>query len=157
VRFAKPFWDKSKRWINFVSRDRSNRYPVAISMGEEGKHVLCFFVSGDASKELSELPDSTIRADLTKFLRNFSSGEEVVIEEMLVTRWHKDPHSLGSYSYIPIGASVEDLNTMRKPIAERLWFVGEYCHPEMNGCAHAAYETGIWAAEEVIEAIAMKN
>ena len=34
ARFAKPFWDHSKKWINFVTKERSNKYPVAFIMGE---------------------------------------------------------------------------------------------------------------------------
>lgn len=34
ARFSKPFWDQSKKWINFVTKERRNRYPVAFTMGE---------------------------------------------------------------------------------------------------------------------------
>lgn len=39
------------------------------------------------------------------------------------------------------------------PIGNKLWFAGEYMHPELNGCAHAAFETGVKAAEQVVQSI----
>ena len=33
----------------------------------------------------------------------------------------------------------------------KVWLVGEHLHPEMNACAHSAFETGVWAAEEIVE------
>lgn len=149
VSFARPFWDESKLWVNLVSKEQ-NRYPVALSMGG---HTLCFFVSGEASKRLSELSDAQIQQDLLAFLKGFRCKEEVEITAILVTRWHKDPHSLGSYSYLPVGATAADIRTLRTPISERLWLIGEHCHPGMNGCAHAAFETGVWAGAEAGESL----
>lgn len=103
---------------------------------------------------MSEHTDDEIKEDLLKFLQGFGFKEAVEIKAIEVTRWHKDPDSLGSYSYFPVGTTVADVETLRSPINQKLWFIGEHCHPIMNACAHAAFETGIWAAEEVVASLA---
>lgn len=49
VSFETAFWDKDTYWLNFVTKGKS-RYPVAFSMSEGDKNILCFFISGDDGK-----------------------------------------------------------------------------------------------------------
>ena len=79
---------------------------------------------------------------------------EVKVKELWLTKWHEDPNALGGYSFCKVGQEQEEwTEELRTPIEDKIWFVGEYLHPKIIGCAHTAYETGYWAAEEVIEAI----
>ncbi|MEM7242018.1 MAG: FAD-dependent oxidoreductase [Pseudomonadota bacterium] len=67
------------------------------------------------------------------------------------TNWSRDPFSLGSYSYVAKGAKRRDHATLGEPIADRLFFAGEATHPEYNSTVHAAYESGVIAAETIYE------
>lgn len=70
-----------------------------------------------------------------------------------MSRWHKDEDSLGSYCYNKVGTKKQHFEQFRKPIKKTIWFVGEHTHPHLNSYAHGAYETGLWAGEEVIDAL----
>ncbi|MGD1868878.1 MAG: FAD-dependent oxidoreductase [Neomegalonema sp.] len=65
------------------------------------------------------------------------------------TNWSRDPYSLGSYSFVARGARRRDHRALAEPLGNRLFFAGEACHPDYNSTVHAAYESGLIAAEAV--------
>ena len=69
----------------------------------------------------------------------------------LRTNWSRDPYSFGSYSYVARGARRRDHATLGEPVGDRLFFAGEAAHPDYNSTVHAAYESGLSAAEAVDE------
>ncbi|MEM7366859.1 MAG: FAD-dependent oxidoreductase, partial [Pseudomonadota bacterium] len=68
----------------------------------------------------------------------------------LRTNWRNDPFSLGSYSYIAKGATRRDIRALAKPVDNRLFFAGEATHPKYNSTVHAAFESGLIAAEQIL-------
>jgi monoamine oxidase len=66
-----------------------------------------------------------------------------------VTRWTTDPFALGSYVYLPPGASPEDLSTIAAPEGERLLFAGEGTVPAYYGNVHAAVMSGLREARRL--------
>ncbi|KAI9015515.1 amine oxidase [Hyaloraphidium curvatum] len=83
--------------------------------------------------------------------------------DVIVTRWHSDPYSMGSYSYIGLdmGGRTEaeaHLREIARPVngadgKERIFFAGEHTSLRSFSYQHAAYETGLRAAKEVANAI----
>lgn len=65
------------------------------------------------------------------------------------TNWSRDPFSFGSYSYLAKGSWRTDHAALARPVGNRLFFAGEAAHPSYNSTVHAAYETGIRAAEAI--------
>lgn len=153
VSFNKPFWGNRKGYINFVTKTKNCRYPCAFVMSEKNKHILCIFVSANPCLEISRMSDEEIKVDFQNFLRKFKIvKEEVKIREFRMTRWHEDEFSLGSYSFIRVGHNQERCSdSLRQPIDGKIWLVGEHLHPTMYACAHSAFETGVWAAEEIAD------
>ncbi|MEM9878330.1 MAG: FAD-dependent oxidoreductase [Pseudomonadota bacterium] len=69
----------------------------------------------------------------------------------LRTNWSQDPFSYGSYSYTAKGSSMRDRRRFSQPIEDKLFFAGEAWHPKNNSTVHAAYESGIIAADQLLE------
>lgn len=69
----------------------------------------------------------------------------------LRTNWSQDPFSLGSYSYIPKGVRRSDIKALNKGVNNKLYFAGEAIHPDYNSTVHAAYESGLSAADKVLK------
>ena len=67
-------------------------------------------------------------------------------EVALATDWTRDPRSRGSYSHLPIGASVDDMSRLGEPVSERLTLAGEATVPERHGTVDAAFVSGLRAA-----------
>lgn len=74
----------------------------------------------------------------------------------LRTNWSRDPFSLGSYSYVAKGARQRDRRTLAEPIAGQIFFAGEATHPNYNSTVHAAYESGLFAAEALLRTAAAR-
>jgi len=131
-------------WVNFITSQPS-KYPIAINLSDPnyGKYVLCFFVAGAASIEIGEWSDDQIKSDLAAFLSKFTTS---TILNVSFTRWQKDINSMGSYSYMKVGATKHDIKQLQKSINSKLWFVGEHCNPDLYACVHSAYQTGQQAA-----------
>src|SRR5262245_38294281 len=72
--------------------------------------------------------------------------EPVAIER---TNWSRDPCSLGTYSYIAVGASPEDIEALAAPVGDRLFFAGEATHREHWAAAHGAYVSGLREAARI--------
>ncbi len=70
--------------------------------------------------------DLEITEDLGLFLAKVTA-EDVVIKAILLTRWHLDQHSLGSYSFCKGGdVYYEKVKVLKTPIEDKIWFIGEH-------------------------------
>ncbi len=69
----------------------------------------------------------------------------------LRTNWSQDPFAYGSYSYLAVGSGNKDRLTVVEPIADRVYFAGEALNPNYQSSVHAAHESGLIAAEAVLE------
>jgi monoamine oxidase len=65
-----------------------------------------------------------------------------------VTHWTTDPFAGGSYSYIPVGASSADMNTLAQPEG-RVHFGGEATVFQHYGNVHAAAMSGLREAHRL--------
>jgi monoamine oxidase len=64
--------------------------------------------------------------------------------------WPADPYAKMSYSYIPAGGA--GLRTkLSEPVEGVLHFGGEAANPVRPACVHGAIESGIGAAQAVME------
>ena len=81
----------------------------------------------------------------------------VQLREAVITRWGSDEFSMGSYASFHLGSTPDDSYTLRKPIDNQLWLVGEHCYAEHIGTAHGAMQTGEWAAKEVLQNLQWVN
>jgi monoamine oxidase len=95
---------------------------------------------GSARSMLDELDDAGIVAAAMDALRTLLPEVDVPAPRAsYVTRWRSDPWSLGSYVYVPVGASPADIDALAEPEWEgRLLFAGEATDRAYFGSVHAA-------------------
>lgn len=48
------------------------------------------------------------------------------MDQVICTRWGKDPYSLGSYSSVSVGSSGEDYDILAENIGQRVFFAGTH-------------------------------
>ncbi|MDX8346915.1 FAD-dependent oxidoreductase [Cognatiyoonia sp. IB215446] len=65
------------------------------------------------------------------------------------TNWSHDPFSFGSYSFFAKGSARRHARALAEPVFDRVFFAGEATHPDYNSTVHAAYESGLIAADAV--------
>ncbi len=60
----------------------------------------------------------------------------------MMTRWNSDPLAHGSYSYLAIGSSLVDHQTLAEPIDDRIFFAGEATSDQHPATVHGAFLSG---------------
>lgn len=143
-RFPERFWPESGWQITHVAGDRA--FPAWFDFS---RHVesptLVGLYNPSIAPGLAELPaEQRVEPALEVLRKMFGSVPDP--DETLVTDWTGDPWALGSYSYVPIGATVEDMRCLAEPVSERLLLAGEATVPESYGTVHAAFSSGLRAA-----------
>ena len=64
----------------------------------------------------------------------------------LLTRWATDPFALGSYSFLPVGATPDDRLALQAPVSGRIVLAGEHTDVGAPATTHGALASGRRAA-----------
>lgn len=65
------------------------------------------------------------------------------------SKWSKDPFSNGCYTFLPVGAKIDDIKQLAAPLNQNLFFAGEATSEDW-ATAHGAYLSGIREAYRII-------
>jgi len=71
-------------------------------------------------------------------------------KEIVITRWHQDEWTLGSYSAVLPGPDVSPHWRLAKPLKRRLYFAGEHTEENFASTVHGAYLSGVKAAKKIL-------
>lgn len=143
-RFSERFWPDSVWEITHVAEDRA--FPAWFDFSRHvGAPVLVALYNPHSTPGLAQMPaEDRVDAALDVLRKMFGSVPGP--DEALATDWTGDPCSLGSYSYVPIGASVDDMRSLGEPVSEKLALAGEVTVPDCYGTVQAAFVSGLRAA-----------
>jgi polyamine oxidase len=143
VAFDKPFWPKATPMIGLVG----NNQPVTDLVNGlvfAGKPLLVGLRGGQAAWSRESLSDQEAVNEL------IAAIDAPAPTGSLVTRWGTDQYARGSYSFIAVGSSPDDMHALGEPVGGRLLFAGEATNPEWFGTVHGAYMSGLREADRVL-------
>lgn len=94
-----------------------------------------------------------------------SAESSIKFDKVLKSQWGTDPLFLGSYSYVAVGSSGDDLDTMAEPLPKRsnhsfnskgspplqILFAGEATHRTHYSTTHGAYFSGLREANRLLQ------
>ncbi len=119
-----------------------------------GNAVIEGFFGGDLAGALEREGEGAFCAFATdELVALLGSGMPSTLRPIAESRWASDPFSRGAYSHARPGMSGMRV-VLARPVENRIFFAGEACSPHAFSTAHGAYETGVAAADAVIEALA---
>lgn len=135
-------WANKGQWIEFLNMNYYIHQPILTAL-----------VSADFAKNLEQQSDQKIINSTMKILRTIYGNNIPNPSSFIVTRWGKDPYSVGSYSSLRPGAldNSEDYRIMAQPIKEHLLFAGEATNAEYPATTYGAYLSGQRAARFIID------
>uniref|UniRef100_A0A2P2KEN7 Uncharacterized protein MANES_03G033700 n=1 Tax=Rhizophora mucronata TaxID=61149 RepID=A0A2P2KEN7_RHIMU len=96
-------------------------------------------------------------------LAGTSNGSEVLFTKVLKSKWGNDPLFLGSYSYIAVGSSGDDMDSLAEPLPRigslesasppplQILFAGEATHRTHYSTTHGAYFSGLREANRLLQ------
>lgn len=150
LRFEEKFWpDEGLLYVG----DPAGELPYYMDstiIAHNLPTLVVFHGGNDAKNMVTNLNDAEI---IERALTILEEGLGTTIPDPIashITRWTTDPYTLGSYSYIPIGASLEDMVTLRQSINGRVFFAGEATDDRYFGTVHGAMRSGIRAAQGIL-------
>ncbi|XP_030059047.1 peroxisomal N(1)-acetyl-spermine/spermidine oxidase [Microcaecilia unicolor] len=175
LEFEKPFWKPDCHLINLIWEDESPLVEVrpdlqkdwfkkligfiVLEPPEQYGHVLCGFLAGNESEFMETLTDAEVVTSLTEVLRRFTGNPNIPPPiNILRTKWHSNVYTKGSYSYVAVGCSGEDIDTIAEPLPEgtaeskplQVLFAGEATHRSFYSTTHGALLSGWREAERII-------
>ncbi|KAM4702918.1 peroxisomal N(1)-acetyl-spermine/spermidine oxidase-like [Rhinophrynus dorsalis] len=175
LEFDEPFWDPECKSIQLVWEGESPLAAPQINLQKEWVkklagfvvlqppeqlgHVLSGFIAGEESEFMETLTDDEILTTMTALLRQFTGNPELPAPiSVLRSRWHSQPYTRGSYSYVAVGSSGEDVDILAQPLPEegdlakplQVLFAGEATHRIFYSTTHGALMSGRREAERLI-------
>lgn len=119
------------------------------------KEILATFVGGEAAKKVDAMETRDILEDVGHLIRDFT-GDPTIPNPINLYRhaWTTDPLTLGAWCQPRPGMSVQDLNSLCRPLPTeenpRLTFAGGAFHPQHWSNMHGARLSGLREAQRLI-------
>ncbi|XP_074730215.1 peroxisomal N(1)-acetyl-spermine/spermidine oxidase isoform X1 [Strix uralensis] len=174
LEFEKPFWEPQQQLLEVVWEDESpleepsadleaNWFKkligfVVLQPPEQHGHVLCGFIAGKESEYMETLSDAEVLSTMTRVLRTLTGNPCLPApRSVLRSQWHSAPYTRGSYSYVAVGSSGDDIDVLAQPLPEepedprplQLLFAGEATHRTFYSTTHGALLSGWREAERL--------
>ncbi|KAM9379865.1 peroxisomal N(1)-acetyl-spermine/spermidine oxidase [Phaethornis superciliosus] len=174
LEFEQPFWEPQQQLLQVVWEDESpleepstdleaNWFKkligfVVLQPPEQRGHVLCGFIAGKESEYMETLSDGEVLSTMTRVLRMLTGNPCLPAPRSLLrSRWHSAPYTRGSYTYVAVGSSGGDIDTLAQPLPEdtkdprplQLLFAGEATHRTFYSTTHGALLSGWREAERL--------
>jgi monoamine oxidase len=144
-------WPSNVEWIEKIAK-----------LGDQGKWTLFYngqavykqnlligFSEGMEALRVEALTDAQILAEALQSLHEMFGTAIPAPSSVIVSRWHADPYSRGSYSYYRLGSRPSDRTELGKPVGA-LFFAGEATHLRYPSTTHGALMSGQRAALQVV-------
>ncbi|XP_069719752.1 peroxisomal N(1)-acetyl-spermine/spermidine oxidase isoform X2 [Phaenicophaeus curvirostris] len=176
LEFEQPFWEPQQQFLKVVWEDESpleepstdleaNWFKkligfVVLEPPEQHGHVLCGFIAGKESEYMETLSDTEVLNTMTDMLRTVTGNPQLPApRSVLRSKWHSAPYTWGSYTYVAVGSSGADIDTLAQPLPQdpkdprplQLLFAGEATHRTFYSTTHGALLSGWREAERLNE------
>lgn len=150
LRFESQFWPDDAELIDIVpSVSRRGQWVESLSLtGLVDVPALMMFNAGEFARAVESMTDPEVIASASSALKP-AFPELSTPTGLLRSAWSVDPFSLGSYSFIGVGASLADRDALAQPDGRRV-FAGEACSRDHAATVHGAYASGEAAAEALL-------
>ena len=149
LRFADRFWSREPTWFEYIG-ENPKAWPMFLNIWKFNEQpILAAFNVGAFAQSLERQTDRDVINGAMTVLRTIYGKNTPEPIAAKVTRWGSDPYSLGAYSYIPKGETAANLDVLGEPVDNRLFFAGEATSSKDYATVHAAYLSGIRAADQI--------
>ncbi|GMH55698.1 hypothetical protein TL16_g03944 [Triparma laevis f. inornata] len=120
-------------------------------------HICCCFATSTFASNLKILGEvKAVDIALNLLSSMFTNSPQQNKSHLLSTHmisWSSTPSILGGYSYPKVGMSESHVKLIAEPLESKVFFAGEHTHVGAGMTVHAAMETGIMAAQSVLNCL----
>jgi monoamine oxidase len=149
LKFEKPFWPTDRDFIGYVSK-RKGEFPLFLDWAHAaGKPYLISILGNEFSKAIERQEDMDLAVMSHQVLYKLYDNATMPID-VLFSRWGTEKYSKGAFSYLPAGVEIVNRDYLAQP-EKRVYFAGEHAIRDGAGTAHGAYQSGVRAANWIME------
>ena len=150
LRFDRPFWPAEEYAFGYMCRELQ-RYPTDIInlYKSHAVPVLAMLIGGLPSRHLETWSKERVTGWAMSVIRDVFGKDIPEPIAVVHTRWGQDPFAYGAYSYLRVGATIDDVDALAEPVGTRLFFAGEATQRQHWGCAHGALVSGLREAARI--------
>lgn len=152
LRFDRVLWSPKVDWIEWLA-PRDGYWSQWLSLTRATRQpVLQAFNAGAQAKDLEALDDKATVAAAHDALRSMFGNRFPAPRAAQVTRWSRDEHAWGAYSFNAVGTTPDT----RAALAGADWdgllqFAGEACSSDYFGTTHGALLSGRESATRLLQ------
>ena len=158
LEFKDRFWPEDAHRLGLLKKSTDDLTEFIPMTPYTGKAVIVGLTRGRHARSIEKMGnEDVIQAALSDLRSMFGSRVPQNIAGSVITRWHSDEFSGGSYSHVSPGSSFSDHKTLASPIDNRIFFAGEATHARYPGTVHGAYLSGERAAKEIMQSMSGGN
>lgn len=151
LRFASTMWP-DRHLFNYADQ-QSRQFCEWVNAGSFlSAPVLAGYNVGRVAAENEKKSNSEVTELAMKVLRTMFGNKLSAPVDVRITRWGSDPYALGSYSYLPPGATGRDNDVLAEPVGDVLFFAGEATYRKHTSTVRGAFESGEREAERILSA-----
>jgi monoamine oxidase len=142
--FDAPFWPHNQYVFGYLSADVGHAPTSIINVWKTHQiPVLVMLIGGERGREIETWPHDRVKDWAKGVIRDVFGPDSPAPAKIAVTQWDSDPFARGSYSYVAVGATPEDIEALAAPVGDRLLFAGEATVRTHWACLHSAYVSGL--------------
>jgi hypothetical protein len=142
--FEAPFWPLNQYVFGYLSPDIGHAPTSIINVWKTHQQAaLVMLIGGERGREIECWPQDRVAGWAQGVLRDVFGPESPAPRKIAVTQWDSDPFARGSYSYVAVGATPEDIEALAAPVGDNLLFAGEATVRTHWACLHSAYVSGL--------------
>ena len=144
LHFDQPFWPRDQYAFGYQCRPVECSPTVIVNLWKSHqKPALVLMTGGALSREVECWEEARLAQWATDILRDVFGAPARAPTRIERTHWSQDPFARGSYSYVAVGSTPTDIETLAEPVGGRLFFAGEATYRHHWGGAHGAYASGL--------------
>ncbi len=137
--------------VYYAGLDADRSFPLFIDMSDPAgtPTIVCLYAGHFGEIAQDTMSDAEIIAGASAALEELVGSTIPEPVEAVTTRWRSDGYAMGSYSYIAVGSTPQDMDTLAEPIEGRVLFAGEATESLWHGTVDAALISGLREARRI--------
>ncbi len=151
--FSERFWSDlfTTGALYYAGLGEERRFPLFIDMSESAgvPALSCIYAGHFAQVAQDTMSDQELIDGATEALQAVVGGPIPEPTAAAATRWRADGYAQGSYSFVAVGSSPADMDTLAEPVEGRLLFAGEATTSDWYATVDGALLSGLREARRI--------
>lgn len=144
LHFDQVFWPRDQYAFGYQCKPVECSPTLVINLWKTHRtRALVLMVGGALAREIEGRDETGLEGWATAVMCDLFGDAARPPTRIERTRWGQDPFARGSYSYVAVGSTPADIDTLAEAVGGRLFFAGEATYRHHWGGAHGAYASGL--------------